>query len=124
MARVEDYLFEYEGEQRRVLDFFHGLLSEDLNLMPKLRYNIPFYYGKSWICYLNTLKDGSVELAFTRGNELSNAQGILESKGRKQVMSLCVKRINDIPLESLQEVLQEALLLDQRKPYAAKRKAN
>lgn len=123
MARVEDYLFEYEGEQRRLLDFFHAFLSEDLDLLPKIRYNIPFYYGKSWICYLNTAKDGSVELAFTRGNELSNAQGILEAKGRKQVMSMSFKSLKEIPHETLHEVLQEALLLDQSTPYAAKRGA-
>jgi hypothetical protein len=56
-------------------------------------------------------------LAFTRGNELSNEQGILESKGRKQVYGLEFEKVADIPVLLIHEILHEAILLDQSKPY-------
>lgn len=100
----------------------HNLLTEDLNLTAKLRYKIPFYYRKTWICYINPGKDNTVELAFVRGNELSNAQGILDSKGRKQVWSIALTTPAEIPTEALTEIIQEAVLLDEMVAYAPKRK--
>ncbi len=87
-----------------------------------MRYKIPFYDGKSWICYLNPTKKGKIEFAFVRGNELSNDQGLLESKGRKQVYSVEFEKLKDIPQQALNEIIQEAILLDGSKPYPSKRK--
>ena len=94
----------------------------DLNLTSKIRFKIPFYYGRSWICYLNPIKTGGVTLAFIRGNELSNSHGILESKNRKQVMSIDFDGVEDIPSESIMEIIHEAILLDETIPYASKNK--
>ena len=121
MIEVEEFILQYEGEQREVMLFLHSLLEQELNLISKLQYKIPFYYRKSWICYMNPLKNGAVEFAFTRGNELSNSQGLLIDKGRKQVSSIEFKKVADIPDESLNEVIHEAILLDETVPYASKR---
>lgn len=121
MPSIEDYIYQHEGKQRDILRQLHELLTEELNLEAKLRYKIPFYYNRSWICYLNAQQDGSVELAFTRGNELSNDQGLLDSKGRKQVMSIPIEELKQIHDPMLLEVWQEAILLDETVPYASKR---
>jgi len=71
---------------------------------------------------LNPLKDGGVDFAMLRGNELSNEQGLLDSFGRKQVWSVHFHEVEKIPLETLHEVLQEAILLDEEVPYNVKRK--
>ncbi len=123
MTVVENYIYQFDGNQREVLLYFHHLLTSELNLTEKIRYKIPFYYGKSWICYLNPAKDGKVEYAFVRGNELSNAQGLLDSKGRKQVYSIEFEKVSDIPHSTIQEVIQEAILLDETTPYQSKRKS-
>ncbi|MEP2668631.1 MAG: DUF1801 domain-containing protein [Cyclobacteriaceae bacterium] len=122
MTDVEDFIQQYEGNQRKVMRFLHQLLSIELSLTEKIRFGIPFYYRKSWICYMNPTKKGTIEFAFTRGNELSNEQGLLDSKGRKQVYSVEFESVNDIPQETLNEIIQEAILLDEAKPYASKRK--
>lgn len=124
MDSVEDFFYQHDDHQREVMLFFHELLTAELNLIDKIRYNIPFYYGRSWICYLNPTKDDKVELAFVRGNELSNEQRLLESKGRKQVYSITFEKVSDIPQKLINEVIQEAILLDQTKPYESKRKAS
>lgn len=121
MSSIEDFIYEFDGDQQEILSYFHELLTTEYNLEPKIRFKLPFYYGKSWICYLNPLKNGKVVLAFVRGNELSNSQHLLESKGRKQVYSISFKQISDVMNELLEEVIQEAILLDQHQPYASKR---
>ena len=122
MSEAENFIYQFEGNQREVMLYFHNLLVTELNLTDKFRFKIPFYYGKSWICYLNPTKDNKIEFAFTRGNELSNFQGLLHSKGRKQVYSIEFEKISNIPHQIINEIIQEALLLDETKPYESKRK--
>jgi hypothetical protein len=102
--------------------YFHNLLINQFELLDKIRFKIPFYYGKSWICYLNPLKNGKVELAFIRGNELSNEQALLDNKGRKQVFGIEFETITDIPHQSINEIIKEALALDDMIAYESKRK--
>jgi filamentous hemagglutinin family protein len=120
MGDVENFIYEYEDNQREILFYFHKLLTIELNLTDKIRFNIPFYYGKSWICYLNPIKKSKIELAFIRGNELSNVQGILNSKGRKQVYGVEFEEISKIPMNLVYEIIHEAILLDEIKPYKSK----
>jgi hypothetical protein len=104
--------------------YLNNLLSNELNLIGRLRFKIPFYYHKSWICYLNPKKNNIVEFAFIRGNELSNSQHLLESKGRKQVCSIELRSLSEMPVSELMEIIQEAILLDENVPYASKRKTS
>jgi hypothetical protein len=122
MTAVEDFIYKYDGDQRAIMLYLHQLFVEEFNLTPKLTYNLPFYYRKSWICYLFPTKKGTIELAFTRGNELSNEQGLLKIKGRKQVSSVDFIKLENIPEDTIREVLHEAILLDKNVPYAPKRK--
>lgn len=108
--------------QRQLLAYLHDLLATQLGLEAKIRYRIPFYYRYSWICYLNPVPNEGVELAFTRGNELSNAQGLLSSAGRKQVYGIVLHDPATVSEAALLEVLNEAILLDESVPYQSKRK--
>ena len=117
MTSVEDFIYKYEADQREIMLYFHKMLEEEFNLTPKLTYNLPFYYRKSWICYLFPAKKSTVELTFTRGNELSNEQGWLKRKGRKLVSSISFKSIKDIPEVHIREIIHEAVLLDEAVPY-------
>lgn len=121
MGAVEHFIYEKEGAEREVLLYLHQILVEELGLLPKIRYRIPFYYQKSWICYLNPLKEGGVEFVFIRGNELSNEQALLDAKGRKQVRGITFRQVADIPLEAIYEIIQEALVLDERVPYSVRK---
>ncbi len=121
MNPVEAFIIDLEGNQKEIMLYLHSLL-ENLNLQSKIRYRIPFYYGKSWVCYLNPKKNDAIEMAFLRGNELSNSQGILSFNGRKQVSGIMLTCVEDIPNELLDEVLQEALLLDETVKYNVRRK--
>ncbi len=123
MNAVQNFIFDLDadGNQRAIIQVLNDFLMTNPGLTSKIRYRVPFYYRKSWICYLNPIKGDKVEMAFIRGNELSNSQGLLDAKGRKQVAGIELAQVADIPLEALQEIIQEALLLDETVPYASKR---
>ena len=125
MDEVQKYIFRYEGEQRELLQFLCDLLMDQPGMRCKISYKVPFFSIRQGICYLITKKNGSVEIGFPRGHELSNSQGILESADRKYIRGITLTSMDSIPLEPLHEVIQEAILLDEipyRPPYAFKRK--
>jgi len=122
MSDILDWMYLDDGNQRDVLLYFHNLLTHEMNLQAKIRFKIPFYYGRTWICYLNPLKNGKIELVFIRGNELSNDQNILNHKDRKQVSGVEFENLQEIRKSLIMDVIQEAILLDETQAYASKRK--
>lgn len=121
MSPVEAYIIDLEGNQKEIMLYLHSYL-EGLNLQSKIRYRVPFYYGKSWICYMNPKKNDQVELAMLRGNELSNTQGILDFKDRTQVAGITLGSVAEIPHDLLDEIMQEAILLDETVKYTVRKK--
>lgn len=118
----EEFMYQYEGEQKSILDYFHHMLTEEIGLTCKMRWKLPFYFRNSWIVYLNPKEDGIVEFAYVRGNELSNANGLMEFKNRKQIMSTEIKSLKSMPIDGILENLQEALMVDETVPYKLRKK--
>jgi hypothetical protein len=117
MYVVEEYITELEDNQRKIAAFFHQKLTEEFGLEAKIRFKIPFYFRKSWVCYLNPVKNDGIELAFIRGNELSNEDQYFDFKGRKQVMGITIYNIKDLARDILDQTLIEALTLDESVKY-------
>lgn len=113
MSSITDFIFGFNGDQKEILLYFHDLFINELSLTSKIRYKIPFYSRHSWICYLNPKKGGKIELAFIRGNGLSNAQGLLQRNKRKQITGIEFQNLSDIPYQVVNEIIQEAILLDE-----------
>lgn len=95
----------------------HRIFSDFPGIELKERYKLPFYYGRSWICYLNPLKKGGFELAFTRGNELEDVGGLLSFRGRKQIAGVIFKKTSEIPEAEIRSLFTEAYTLDRAVPY-------
>lgn len=100
--------------------YFYNWFTSEFELLPKLKFKIPFYYGKSWICYTNPLKNNGVELAFTRGNELSDAHHILKANNRKQIRGVEILTLKTAPFKEIKHTLQEAIFLDETVSYKSK----
>lgn len=122
MTEIENLIYQFEGHQRRIMWHFHNLLTNEYNLTSKITFKCPCYYGKSWICYLKPTKRNTIELTFFRGNELSNNQRLLSNNGRKQLLSVDIDKVENIPEARLKELFHEAILLDKTTPYGSKRK--
>lgn len=120
--QINDYLYNLTQNQAAIVQYLHEIISENPGIELKRRWHLPFYFRNSWICYFNLLKNGNVEWAFTRGNELGNANGWLDSRGRKQIYSVNFESVSDIEREVAHRTLQEALLLDEQVPYSARKR--
>ncbi|MEQ8628220.1 DUF1801 domain-containing protein [Ekhidna sp.] len=110
---VENFILGLDGQQKAIVSFLHQRLTNQHDLIPKIRFKIPMYYRKSWVCYLNPIKNDGIELAFLCGKSLSNEQGLLNCKGRKMVCGIDLFNVCDIPEKSIDEIVQEALILDE-----------
>lgn len=113
MNPIQRYILGLEGQQKAIVSYLHERLIHAHDLDGKIRYKVPMYYYKSWICYLNPIKHNGIEVAFLKGYLLSNVQGLLVAKNRKMVMGIDLFRADDIPEMALDEIIREAVLLDE-----------
>lgn len=119
---VENWINEQEEVVSEICKRLNDWLLEFPGVESRLRYKIPFYYRKTWVCYLNPLKKMGVELVFVRGNELLDDLQLLDDRGRKQVKGIIFSQPNEIDFASLKVIMLEAIDLDEQVPYASKRK--
>ena len=110
--QVDEYLQARSGNQREIMLLLDQMLMTYPGVVRKMRFKVPFYDRKSWICYLNPLKKDAVELAFIRGNIMKDEHGLLVANGRKMVKGLRFSGVDDIPFELLGLYIEEALRLD------------
>lgn len=113
MKTVENFILGLDGQQKAIVSYLHQLLTDRHDLIPKIRFNVPMYYQKKWVCYLNPIKNNGIELAFMKGHRLSNDQSLLKKKGRKYVSGIELFEVRSIPEQSINEIVQEALIIDQ-----------
>lgn len=123
MSAVEVYIAEQEPTQKQIMNILHDLIMRYDRMSAKIRFRIPFYYQKSWVCYLNPVKNNGVELCFVRANELSNENGHLNFKDRKQVAGITYYSHKNIDENIINEVLSEALILDDHVKYTNRKKS-
>jgi len=108
------YTDRINDQQSEIIDFIDELILSFPGVSKKIRYKVAFYKYIKWICYLNPVKPNQVELCFLRGKELSNRQGILNDRGRKQVSGIMLTKLDDNTIEAIREIFSEALLLEEQ----------
>lgn len=113
MLDFDLFLDRISDNQRQIVECLDNLFLSFPEIGRKIRFKIPFYDYKSWVCYLNPKKHDNIELCFIYGKRLSNVQGLLEDHGRKQVSGILISCIRDINMESIAEIFAEAILLDE-----------
>ena len=113
MKTVANYLLGLEGQQKAIVKYLDERLTSYHDLESNVSYDIPIYRRKTWVCYLNPLKTGSVDFVFSRGHLLSNEQGLLDGAGRKYVAGIIIKEVSEIPEKAIDEMVQEAILVDE-----------
>lgn len=119
MSAVEEFIWERPEPQRGLLLRLRQLLfAASPKMREKMRYNAPFYDCPRWFCYTNPLKTGGVEVCFLRGDELSNEQGLLDARNRRNVCGVTIQDLADLAQkeDALLEIIQEAILLEELNP--------
>ena len=74
MKLPEDFIENLPDPQlRETARFLHGFICSYPGMRSALKYGIPFYTGRTGICYLNPTRDGQLEWAFIKGCRMTNA---------------------------------------------------
>jgi Domain of unknown function (DU1801) len=113
---IEDFI---ESQVPTISGLLFQLRDTILNAHPKMRerflFNTAMFGVKNELCYFVVLKKNSgIEVGFHRGFQMSNEQGLLESKKRKFIHGVTFKDLEDFKNKetSFKEILQEAIILD------------
>lgn len=112
MREVEEFINGQNGPQKELLVYLHHLMVDQYQLIPKIRFKIPFYYKNSWVIYLNPLKNGSIDLSVVRAIEQNQVNELLDFKSRKQVASIELNPNTDLPEKAIRKIIEDAILLD------------
>lgn len=114
MSPVEEFILEQTQNIKPILYRVRELiLSASPYIQEKMVYNIPFFYGKKRMFYLNPHKNG-VELGFCYGYLMAE-HDVLKSKNRSQVKTLSFYSPEDVQEETINPLIHEAILIDQVK---------
>jgi len=115
MNTIDDFILDLTGQQKAIIAFLHEHLTHHHDLVGKIRFKIPMYYRRSWVCYLNPIKKDGVELAYIHGHLLSNEQGLLQRKDRKMVAGIDLYDVSALPMTAIDQITQEAIILEDLK---------
>lgn len=118
---VSHYIHKQPSPNREIMTVLRSwILDLGSHTVERISYRVPYfsYYGP--LCYFNPGPDG-IDFSFTKGNELSDEQQILESRGRKQVRSITFYSLAQVEEheDSIRRLLNEAAILNE---YLYKRK--
>lgn len=112
MSTIGDFILGIDGQQKAIVSYLHQRLVEYHGLKQDIKYEIPMYRNRKWVCYMNPIKKNGIELAFVKGYLLSNEQKLLDQKKRKYVAGIDIYHISEIRERAIDEIIQEALILD------------
>lgn len=108
MKTVSHYIDQMDAKLLPIVLKLRAIIKNGFpGIIERISYNIPFYYYNGPLCYINVRKN-SVSLGFTKGYALSNKQGLLDMKGRKQVATLTFCTEDEIDENIIKEIILEA----------------
>lgn len=111
---------KYSEKQRKLFEFYNELFLSYDNIKYKTRYKIPFYYGKTWICYLSPKEKDEIELCFLRPIDMRFSIDKLDFKNRKQIAGITITEINKSQVSLIKEIFEEAIFVDETIKYTPK----
>ncbi len=112
MDAVERYLLDQKGEEAAIMQELHQWFLSFPGVEARLKFGIPFFYRKSWICYLNPQKKGGIELVFLKAKQLDDPESQLKSRGRKTVAGMYIHHKSGIPWDYLEFLFNQAVMVD------------
>jgi len=124
---ISDFLAYLPEPELEIVDVLRAHIFECIpDCTERLAYNVPFYYRHARLCFIwpgsvpwGTVKNG-VQLGFCNGNLLPDT-GYLEAGNRKQVYTKTFTTTKEINALRLQQLLYDAVLIDEEKKHKRKR---
>jgi hypothetical protein len=124
MQDVENLINDLPSDERVITKRLRSIiLDADPRIQEKLSYGVPYFFHNRRICFVwpascqpystdKAFPPEKVTLGFCYGNLLSNDQGVLIKENRKQVYLIKYKSLAEIDEQTVREILQEAIMID------------
>lgn len=112
MKETDQFYYNQEEPNQGCLLALKGIILEQSDkITESKKWGIPcFSYGKKMLCFLSVNKKTTEPyLLMVKGTELFHPE--LEQKNREKMKSFSVNPNEDLPLETIQDILQEAINL-------------
>ena len=129
MRTADDFIADLPPDEKSIVTSLRSIVKGCSDrLTEKLSYGVPYYYGHSRICFIWPASAGAITiskgviLGFCRGNLLSNANGLLQGRGRKEVWDVIYEHPSQLDPAQIRETVNEAILLDEELASKKKRK--
>ena len=114
MDPVDEFIASAKPELQPILQRLrHIVLKTSPLISEEIKWKIPYYSYNGMLCYLNPRKK-SVDLGFSYGAKLSNAQGLLTGSG-SVVKHITIYSLDEIDEDGIMSVLKEAMYLNEIK---------
>ncbi len=114
MPTVDDYIAAQPADsQFRLRSLRKLILDAAPQVGESIKYGIPFYTYHGLLCYLNPKPD-YVDFGFCRGVELSDEASLLYGDN-KEIRKVKVAQLTGPLAESLRQLVQEALLVNEER---------
>jgi len=89
------------------------ILSASAQIEEQLKHNIPFYFYKGQLCYIN-FSDDKIILGFSRGAEMPDEKKLLKGQG-KSIRHAVIDPVKGINEDIITHLIYEALIVNEMK---------
>jgi hypothetical protein len=111
---VDEYVIRLPGKIREPIEMLREIiLSASVQIEERLMHNIPFYFYKGQLCYIN-FSDEKIILGFSRGAEMPDEKNLLKGQG-KLIRHVVIDPARGIDEEMIRHLVYEALIVNEMK---------
>jgi hypothetical protein len=109
MQNPEEFIDQLMENERKIAEILHHEISSIPGVSCKMRFKIPFYDYKKWLCYLSPQKKGGVELCFINGIKIDPEHKFLDPKKRIMVSGITFLQQKEIDGALVKALVIEAI---------------
>jgi hypothetical protein len=111
---VDEYIKRLPEKIRTSVEFLRKLiLTSSVQIEEQLKYNIPFYFYKGQLCYIN-FSDDKIILGFSRGADMPDEKKLLRGQG-KSIRHAVIDPVKGINEDLIRDLIFEALIVNEMK---------
>jgi hypothetical protein len=111
---VDEYVKRLPEKIRTSVELLRKLiLTSSVQIEEQLKYNIPFYFYKGQLCYIN-FSDDKIILGFSRGADMPDEKNLLRGQG-KSVKHAVIDPVKGINEDLIGNLIFEALIVNEMK---------
>ena len=111
---VDEYVSRLPEKIRNSIRLLREIiLSSSVQIEEQLKHNIPFYFYKGQLCYIN-FSDENIILGFSSGADMPDENKLLKGQGRS-IRHAVIDPVKGINEDDIRHLIFEALIVNEMK---------